>query len=245
MDSRPACFRPMSAGLSTRSSVLRLNLQGLHHRVQLRVEQLLLVLRYVFHIFHSWSRHVKLAPVHLESSVELSIQKKFSPGPSACLLASSAPSSLLSVKGALLPENITGSTHSVCSLSEVVSMLVHSTTVRANLYLFVSLLRPMSLNRSSSPSTSFAGRAWSSPFKNIVARMSLLGCDLGGGSSLYPYPCCRLLSRESTGQSPASRINAILRAVLNIPVTARSFLLISLWYFSHHLFWPCHYICAP
>lgn len=60
----------------------------------------LLVLRYVFRIFHSGSCDATLAPVHYESSFEPSIQKDICPARPAYLLTSSAPSSLLHTMGA-------------------------------------------------------------------------------------------------------------------------------------------------
>lgn len=168
-----------------------------------------------------------MASVHLQFTLELSVQKQISSGASVCLLACSAPSSLSSVKEVMLSGKVSGSTYSMCSVPAVVLMQVLSATVLATRCLSVSLPLALSLNKLSSPTTSSPGRVCSSPFLSITRKMSLVGCDLVVATSLYLYLRCWSLSRESIGQSPASRTTAILEAVLNIPVTAHPCLLIS------------------
>lgn len=154
----------------------------------------LFVPRYMFRIFHSGSHHTTLAPLRLESSLEPSVQNDISPGLLLCLPASCAPSSLSLARGALLPGKVSSYTHSVCSMPAMLLILVLSVIVCACRCssVFVPLL--VALNQSSSPCISYPGWACSSPSGILIRRMSLVGCDLGGPSSLYRYLRCRLLS---------------------------------------------------
>lgn len=158
----------------------------------------LFVPRYVFPVFQSESLHATLTPVHPESSLEPSVQKYSSPGPSVCLLVFFAPSSLPPVMGAMLLGEIFGFIHLVYSVPVAVSMLVYSAIIRASSFLSASLRVLMSLYQLSSSSGSPPECVYSFPSRSATWRMFLVGCDLGAMSNMCPFLCCQLLTRDST-----------------------------------------------
>lgn len=151
-----------------------------------------------------------LTPVLPKFIIYLSVPKDFPPCPSVCYLVSIVPSSLSLGNGVLLPLNGSGSTHSVCSMPNVVSMLVHSPTVRASPCHSVANSLPAGLNHSLSPSVNLPDSACSAISRSVNGRMYLVGCNLRAASSLYPYLRCRLVSWEIAGLSPASPTTATL-----------------------------------
>lgn len=205
-------------------------------RYNYAVSTSLFVLKYVLCVFQFGSRHTTLASVRPQCSLKLFIQKDTSSCPWVCHLAFFAPSSLSPAKGAILPRKVFGLTHSVCSISDMMSMLVSLEMTRASCCPTLSQPLTGGLNLSSSPSVSFPDCACSSPSCRMTRRMSLIGCDFGAAHSWYPYLCYRLLSRESVGHILASRTTATFGAEQNIPVTAHPCLLTSFWYSSYQPF---------
>lgn len=134
---------------------------------------------YVFCTLHLVLHHVTLTPVRPGSRFELSVENDTSPGLSECLSAFSVPSLLSSAKGTTFPGKVSDSTHIVYSMPAVVSILVPSVIVPARRCPSVCFPLPMSLNQSSSHSTSFFGYACSSSLRSVTERISFVDCDLG------------------------------------------------------------------
>lgn len=150
----------------------------------------LFVSRDLFLIFHSWLHNDTLAPVRTKSSLDPSVQKVISPGLWVYLLTSNVRSYLSIAKEAMPCWNGSGSSRSVCSVAEVVLMLVSSATIHTSLCPSVALPLPARWNHSSSPSSSSVVSTSSSPSRSVTQRMSLVGCDLEAASNLHLYLCC-------------------------------------------------------
>lgn len=176
--------------------------------------------RYVFRIFHLLSCHAMLAPMHPESSLDLSFKSDRSPGPLVCLPVSPAPSSLSLTNETMLSVMISDSTHMVYFMPVVVLMLLPPAIAYASRCLSVSLPLPMGLNQSSSPATSSPFFVFFFTYHSVTGRMFLVSCDLGATSNLYSYLHFLKMSRDSAGRSPASRMTVIVRADPNIHVIA-------------------------
>lgn len=125
--------------------------------------------------------------------------------------------------------NSAGSTHSMYSLLNMVSMSVPAGSVLANLCLRPSHLALFSLIYASLLFGWTPDWVRFSPSFKVINRMFLLGWVSGTARRFRPYFCGLLFSSDTTGRRTVTRTTTPVGADLSMPAIAHLCLLTSFW----------------